>query len=114
MINNVNFSNLFIVLRDVPGHQGEYASLEQALKAGAITLNFGNFLNSIISFLIVAFAVFLVIKTINKIETTFAEDKSVAPTTKKCPYCCSSISIKAVRCPECTSCVESDEKLTSN
>ena len=107
LLGTMDFSNLFFVLKDVPGHEGAYASLAQATQAGATTLNVGNFLNAVISFTIVAFAVFILIKAINELQARMekkAEAEEVAaPTTKICPFCCSEIAIEAVRCPHCTS-----------
>lgn len=107
LLGSVDFSNLFFVLKDVPGHEGAYASLAQATNAGATTLNLGNFLNAVISFTIVAFAVFVLIKAINKLQSSLekheAEAEAAAPTTKQCPYCRSVIDINATRCPHCTS-----------
>ena len=82
-----------------------YNSLAAAQNAGAVTWNFGLFINAVISFLIVAFAVFLLIKTINKLQEKMEkkEAKEVAVTTKTCPYCCSEIPLNATRCPHCTS-----------
>lgn len=99
-LGNVDFSNLFVVLRGgaIPG---PYASLADAQAAGAVTLNYGIFINTIISFIIVAFAVFLVIRYINKLKRK--EEAPVEPTTKECPYCFTAIPIKATRCPHCTS-----------
>ena len=107
LLGTMDFSNLFFVLKDVPGHEGTYASLAQATQAGATTLNVGNFLNAVISFTIVAFAVFVLIKGINELQARMekkAEAEEVAaPTTKICPFCRSEIAIEAVRCPHCTS-----------
>lgn len=107
LLGSVDFSNLFVVLKDAPGHDGPYASLSQAMNAGAVTLNFGNFLNTVISFLIVALAVFLLIKAINELQSRIdsgEDDVKIAnPTTKVCPYCFTVIPIKATRCPACTS-----------
>lgn len=78
LIGSMDFSNLFFVLKDVPGHHGAYASLAQAAQAGATTLNVGNFLNAVISFTIVAFAVFLLIKGINKVQSTLDSKEEAA------------------------------------
>ena len=77
-----------------------YASLAAAKAAGAVTVNIGVFINTIISFLIVAFSVFLVIKNVNRFKK---EPPPADPTTKDCPFCLSAIPIKATRCPQCTS-----------
>ncbi len=97
LIGGIDFSNHFINL------SGEsYATLAEAQAAGAATLNYGIFLNTILSFLIVAFCVFFLVKQVNRLKRK--EDvTSVAPTQKSCPYCFTSISIKAMRCPFCTS-----------
>ena len=101
LIGNVDFSNLFIVLNNgnVPG---PYETLASAKSAGAVILSYGLFLNTIINFLIVAFAVFLLIKAFNAAAKK-DEAKETVPATKICPYCNSTISIKATRCPHCTS-----------
>lgn len=101
LLGGVDFSNFFIVLH-AGKVVGPYASLAAAKAAGAVTLNYGMFLNTVISFLIVAFAVFMLIRTINRLRRQ-QETAPAAPTTKDCPYCASSISIKASRCPHCTS-----------
>jgi large conductance mechanosensitive channel len=101
LLGRVDFANLFIVLRQ-GAVAGPYSSLAQARAAGAVTMNYGVFINAITSFIIVAFAVFLLVRSINRLKR---EEKPapVAPTTKECPYCFSSIAIKATRCPFCTS-----------
>jgi large conductance mechanosensitive channel len=101
LMGGTDFSNLFLALKagKVPG---PYASLGDAQAAGAVTINFGVFLNTVISFVIVAFAVFLLIRQINRIQRQ-KEAPPVAPTTKECRYCVSQIPVKAVRCPQCTS-----------
>ena len=101
LLGNVDVSNLFIVLRDAAG-AGAYATLAEAGEAGAVTLNYGLFINTIISFVIVAFAVFMLIRSINKAKKK-EEAAPAAPTTKECPFCYSAIAIKATRCPNCTS-----------
>ena len=100
LLGNVDFSNLFIVLKEGVAAAAPYASLADAKKAGAVTINYGVFVNSMISFAIVAFAVFLLIKNINKMKK---DEAPAAPVTKECPYCASAIAIKATRCPHCTS-----------
>lgn len=97
LLGKVDFSNLFIVLK---GGDASYNTLAEAQAAGAVTLNYGAFINTIISFVIVAFAVFLVIKNINRLKK---EEPAPDPTTKVCPYCFSVIPIKATRCGSCTS-----------
>jgi large conductance mechanosensitive channel len=101
LLGNVDFTNLFVVLKQ-GAVIGPYVTLEEALAAGAVTLNYGVFINTVISFLIVAFAVFVLIRRMNRLKKKEAE-APVSPTTKECPYCYSTISIKAVRCPNCTS-----------
>ena len=102
LLGNVDFSNFFITLKDGLEVAGPYATLVAAKAAGAVTLNYGYFVNTVISFIIVAFCVFLLIRSMNKMKRK-EEVKPPAPTEKECPYCFSKISIKAVRCPNCTS-----------
>jgi len=106
LLGKVDFANLFVVLKSgtVPG---PFATVAAAKQAGAVTLNYGVFINTIISFLIVGFAVFLVIRQINKLKRT-AEAPAAAPTTKDCPYCYSAVAIKATRCPFCTSTLKAE------
>ena len=101
LLGQVDFSNWFIVIKDGANGTGHYATMEAAQAAGATTLNLGLFLNAVISFLIVAFCVFLLIKAINKLNTK--EEAPVTVTTKKCPFCCSEIPLEAKKCPHCTS-----------
>ena len=95
LLGKVDFSNMFF---DLSG-QG-YQSLVDAKNAGAATINYGLFLNTVINFVIVGFVIFLVVKASNKIKKPAP---TAAPTTKECPYCFSTIAIKATRCPHCTS-----------
>ena len=101
LLGNVDFSNLFIVLKGAAAGDA-FASLADAQKAGAVTLNYGLFINTIISFLIVAFAIFLLIRGLNKMKRE-EEAPPEEPTTKDCPHCLSEIPIKATRCGHCTS-----------
>jgi large conductance mechanosensitive channel len=101
LLGNVDFSNIFAVLKEGKV-AGPYASVAAAKSAGAVTINFGLFVNTIISFIIVAFAVFLLVRTINKLRRQ-EEAPPPVPTTKECTFCFSKIPIKATRCPNCTS-----------
>jgi large conductance mechanosensitive channel len=102
LLGRVDFANIFAVLKagatPVP-----YPTLALAKEAGAVTMNFGVFINVIISFLITAFAIFLVIKGANALQREKAPAPPPAPTTKPCPYCYTDIPIPATRCPNCTS-----------
>jgi len=100
LLGNVDFSNLFLTLKEGAKAAGPYASLAAAKAAGAVTLNLGVFINTVISFLIVAFAVFLVVKGMNKMQR---EAPPPPADTKECPYCFTTIPIQASRCPHCTS-----------
>ena len=95
LIGRVDFTNLFV---DLSG--GNYQSLEQAKEAGAPTINYGLFFNNVLSFLLVAFAVFLIVRWINRLRRQETPEEPVA---KECPFCRSMIPIKATRCPNCTS-----------
>ncbi len=101
LLGNVDFSNIFAVLKDGKT-PGPYASLAAAKAAGAVTMNVGVFINSIINFIIVAFAIFLLIKNVNRLKRE-KEAPAAAPTTKDCSFCFTAIPIKATRCPNCTS-----------
>lgn len=107
LLGKIDFTNMFIVLKNGTGVLPPYPSLEVAKNAGAVTLNIGMFLNNVISFIIVAFAVFLLIKAVNKLQEKMDKDDAAqevkTPTVKNCPYCCSSIPVGATRCPNCTS-----------
>lgn len=99
MLGGVDFSDLFVTLKEGAA-AGPYSTLAAAQEAGAVTISYGLFINSVISFLIVAFAVFLLIKGINNMQ---AEEPEEEVTTKECSFCISAIPIQATRCPNCTS-----------
>ena len=97
LIGKVDLSNMFLNLGD-----GTFAKLADAKAAGVPTINYGLFLNTLIDFVIVAFAIFLLIRQVNRLKREPAPAPA-EPTTKDCPQCCSAIPVKAVRCPNCTS-----------
>jgi large conductance mechanosensitive channel len=101
-LGNVDFTNLYINLSKT-----DFASRADAIKAGVPTISYGVFLNTVIDFLIVAFVIFLVIRAVNRMERLAERHKPPvappAPTTRDCPYCLSSIPLKATRCAHCTS-----------
>lgn len=101
LVGKVDFANLYILISEGKT-SGPYASLVDAKTAGAVTWNYGSFINTIVNFIIIAFSIFMVIKLFNKLkkQPKLAE---AAPTTKECPYCFSVIPLKATRCPNCTS-----------
>jgi large conductance mechanosensitive channel len=99
LLGSVNFSNLFISLNGQT-----YPSLDAAKAAGAPTINYGVFINTLINFLIVAFVLFLIIRAINQMRRK--QESSAIPTAKECPYCHTQIPIPATRCPHCTSQLE--------
>lgn len=95
LTGKIDFSNLFIALDG-----GDYATLAEAQKAGAATLNYGTFISGLLNFFIMAFVVFLIVKAMNKMRR---KEEPAPVTTKVCPYCMSEIHIDADRCPHCTS-----------
>lgn len=100
LVGNAEFSDLFINLSG-----GRYETLAAAQEAGAVTINYGVFANTIINFIIIAFALFLIVRQVNRLQRK--EEKPEEPTTKECPYCLSTIPIGATRCPHCTAELES-------
>jgi large conductance mechanosensitive channel len=100
LLGGVNFSSLMIVLQEGKTPP-PYSTPELAKAAGAVTINYGIFINTIITFLIVAFVVFLIVKGINRMYV--AKEEVPAPTTKECTFCHTDIPLKATRCPNCTS-----------
>lgn len=101
LLGNMDFSNLFIVLKEGK-IAGPYATVAAAKGAGAVTLNYGLFVNTVVNFLIVAFAIFFLIRGMNALKKK-EEAPPAIPTTRECPHCLSTIPIKATRCGHCTS-----------
>lgn len=95
LMGNLDFSNLFLALDG-----GTYASLKAAKDAGAPTINYGLFVNTVLDFVIVAFVIFMVVKQMNRLKK---EAPAATPTTRECPRCLSVMALKATRCPHCTS-----------
>jgi large conductance mechanosensitive channel len=104
LLARVDFNNLFINLSG-----GDYATLAEAEAAGAATINYGRFINNVISFFIMALVIFFMVRWINSLQREIPEPEPEAPTTKACPYCFATIPIAATRCPECTSHLEPTE-----
>jgi large conductance mechanosensitive channel len=98
LLGKVDFSSLFVSLTGIT-----YASLADAQAAGAPTLNYGVFIKALVDFLIVALVMFLMIRAVSRAQRGKAPEAPPAPATKECPFCCSTISLKATRCPQCTS-----------
>jgi large conductance mechanosensitive channel len=101
LLGGVDFANLYILLQD-GDPLGPYASLVDAQTAGAVTINYGMFINAVISFLIIAFVVFLIVRAVNRMRRE-EEAPEEEPTTQECPYCLSAIPLNAARCAYCTS-----------
>ena len=97
VLGGVDFTNLFLVLGS-----GQFPSLKAAKDAGAATLNYGVFLNTVINFVIIAFVLFAVVKVMNRLKREEPAPAAV-PTTKDCPFCATAVPLKATRCPHCTS-----------
>jgi large conductance mechanosensitive channel len=95
-LGRIDFSNLFINLSG-----GSYTTLAAAKEAGAVTINYGMFVNTVINFIIVAFVLFLIVRSMNRLKRR--EETPAEPTTKECPFCLSQVPVKATRCPHCTS-----------
>jgi large conductance mechanosensitive channel len=104
LLGGVAFQDFFIVLKD-GATAAPYLTLEDARAAGAVTLNYGIFVNTLITFLIVALAVFFLIRAINRLKRE-EQVEPQAPTDQPCPFCATAIPIQAVRCPHCTSVLE--------
>jgi len=102
LTGGVDFADQFALLK--PGvPPGPYISLEQAKTAGAVTMNYGVFLNNVISFVLIAFAVFLMVRAMNRVRRGLEPEEPTAPASKSCPFCATEIPAAAVRCPHCTS-----------
>ena len=108
VLGKVDFTNLYISLSG----NNDYPTLAAAQAAGETTINYGLFINTIINFIIVAFAVFILIKAINELQAKMdkKEAQQAVKTTKACPYCCSEVPLAATRCPHCTSELKVEEK----
>ncbi|MBK9777387.1 MAG: large-conductance mechanosensitive channel protein MscL [bacterium] len=102
LLGGVDFTNIFVALKD-GSTAGPYPTLAAAQAAGAVTMNVGMFLNKVFSFIIVAFSVFMLVKAMNKAKRAEPAPAPAAPTTKECPFCLSSIPLKATRCAHCAS-----------
>ncbi|UCG53794.1 MAG: large conductance mechanosensitive channel protein MscL [Candidatus Latescibacterota bacterium] len=108
LIGRADFANFFLLLKS-GSKAAPYATLGDAQSVGAVTINYGVFLNNLMAFLIVALTMFFVVRLINRVDTKLEEEfgkekpKAGDPTEKKCPYCLSTIAFKATRCPACTS-----------
>ena len=99
-LGNVDFADLFLLLKAGSKAAPPYATLAEAQAAGAVTINYGLFVNAVITFLIVAFAVFMLVRAANRLRP---QEAPAAPTTRECPYCRMAIPTGATRCPQCTS-----------
>ena len=97
LLGNADFRDLFINLSE-----GTYETLAGAQEAGAVTINYGMFINTIVDFLIIALVLFLIVRQVNRLQREAEEEKPEEPTTKECPYCLSTIPLGATRCPHCT------------
>ncbi len=104
LLGGHDFSNLFVLLKDGPKAAPPYASLADAQAAGAVTWNFGRFVNNVITFLIVAASVYIVVKAVNRLEARVKSGEAPAPPDEKqCPFCLLTVPVKATRCAHCTS-----------
>ncbi|HLU61171.1 MAG TPA: large-conductance mechanosensitive channel protein MscL [Gammaproteobacteria bacterium] len=107
LTGGIEFNDMFVVLKQGV-EPGPYATLAQAQSAGAVTINYGVFINNVVAFLLVAVALFFLIRAMNRLRRLKEEEPAavVEPTTKECRYCCSLIPLKATRCPQCTSALD--------
>lgn len=102
LMGDTDFTDLFVVVHQGTP-EGPYTTLQAAQSAGAVTVNLGIFINTVISFLIVSFAVFVLVRYINRLREPGAAPEPAAPTVKKCAFCLSDVPLQATRCPHCTS-----------
>ena len=114
LVGQSEVSDMYWLLQEGTEAAAPYATLADAQAAGAVTLNYGVFINNILAFLVIALVMFFIIRGINRLENAIEDelglgDEKAEPTTKKCPYCISTISRRATRCPECTSELEKVE-----
>ena len=108
ILGQVDFSNLFINLSSQ-----NYATLAEAKQAGAATINYGLFINTVLDFVIIAFAIFILIRQINRLQRRNTQEAVPPATTKPCPFCFTAIPIQATRCPSCTSHLEEANPVAS-
>ena len=100
-LGNVDFTDLFLLLKDGVKAAPPYATLADAQAAGAVTINYGVFITRVVAFVVVAFSVFILVRGVNRLKRE--KEPAAAPVTRECPFCASTIAIKASRCPNCTS-----------
>lgn len=105
LLKGVDFSNIFFVIKEGAG--APYASLAEARADGAVTINIGLFINAVISFFIIGFTVFLMVKSVNRLRRPGSGAEEPALSVRECPYCLSKVPLKALRCPHCTSDISS-------
>jgi large conductance mechanosensitive channel len=108
LLGDVDFANLFVLLSPGADDPGPYATVAEAQAAGAVTINYGMFINNVVSFVIVAFVVFLLVRRINRLRRE-EQVAPQAPTERPCPFCFTTIPVRASRCPNCTSPLEAGE-----
>lgn len=106
LLGDVDFSDLYIILKQGANEVAKGSTLAAAKEAGAVTWNYGLFINTIVTFLIIAVVIFMIVRLLTKLQSKKKEELTPEPETKSCPFCFSSISIKATRCPNCTSQLE--------
>ncbi len=108
LVGSIDFTNFFFVVKE-GATAGPYETLKAAQEAGAVTVNYGIFTNSVANFLVVSIAVFLLVRAINRLRREEKTSEPASPSEKACPYCRSNIAINAVRCPFCTSQLDEGE-----